>query len=202
MNPGNDKLTSGKLDTPPDADNILRSEEMRHYFDTIYGDMSGWLHLAVGFKPYINAKGKYQFGNWVPASFHWPDPEINAFIDFLLKESEEVDIYVCPYLMRENRRAKGMAVDHRWLHSDIDKEPFDSVKAEKLYSIGGFAIGSGTAGPCTRLCAAVGISSGRAARGVVYRAGQLPRWRRLQDQRQRRVAPAGHLQPQASGVRR
>ena len=53
-------------------------------------------------------------------------------------------MYVCPYLMRVDRRAKGMAVDHRKLHSDIDREPFDSAKAEKLDSIGGFAIASGT----------------------------------------------------------
>ncbi len=37
-----------------------------------------------------------------------------------------------------------MAVEHRWLHSDIDREPFDSVKAEKLDNIGGFAIASGS----------------------------------------------------------
>ncbi len=102
------------------------------------------MHLAGGFGPFINANGKYQFRNFWSDSFYWPDPEINTFIDFLLRESEEVDIYVCPYLMREDRRAKGMAVDHRLLHSDIDREPFDSTKAEKLDSIGGFAIESGS----------------------------------------------------------
>ena len=72
-----DKPISGKLDIPPDANN-LRAEEMRRYFDTIFGDGSGWLHLAIGFKPYINANGKYQFRNFAPVSFPWPDPTLNA----------------------------------------------------------------------------------------------------------------------------
>jgi hypothetical protein len=130
---------------PPDADHLeTRTEQMRRYFDTIFRDGSGWLHLAIGCEPYINAKGKYEFHNFAAISFPWPDPTINEVIDFLLKESEKVDIYVCPYLMQGDRRAKGMAVDHRWLHSDIDREPFDFAKAEKLDSIGGFAIESGS----------------------------------------------------------
>jgi hypothetical protein len=129
------------------ANSNLRAEEMRRYLDTLYGDRSGVLHFAVGYEPYFNAQGAYRFGNgkWIPGAVLWPSPEeIDDLIELLLRESEEGDVYVCPYLMVGDERAKGLAVDHRWVHADIDREPFDAVKAGKLDSIGGFAIASGS----------------------------------------------------------
>jgi putative DNA primase/helicase len=123
-----------------------RVADLRRYLDALFGDRSGWLHLAIGYEPFVNSNGKYQFGNFKAVFFRWPNPEIDGVIDLILDESEKVDVYLCPYLMRGDKRAKGQAVDHLVLHADIDQEPFDSAKAEKLAAIGGFAISSGTPG--------------------------------------------------------
>lgn len=130
--------------TPPDQSGD-GAKGMRRYFDAVFRHATGWLTGAIGHDPFINSNGKYKHNLFAPFSFLWPDPEIDAIIELLMEASHKGDVYVCPYLMREkDKRAKGQAVGHLLLHSDIDGEPFDAVKAQRLASIGGFAIDSGS----------------------------------------------------------
>jgi hypothetical protein len=133
-----------------------READLRFYLDTCCRDIEGWLHVGIGYRPFVNAAGKYRHAEFVPGAVRWPD-EANGTIALLLAESEHADVWVCPYLMthgvirtkdgkRKTGRAKGQAVSRRTVHSDIDREPFDSAKAEKLAAMGGFAIASGSPG--------------------------------------------------------
>ena len=133
-----------------------READFRLYLDTCCGDTPGWLHIGVGYEPFINDKGRYDHKVFVPGAVRWPD-EADDTIALLLAESEHADVWVCPNVMahdwirtkdgkRKTGRAKGQAVSRLTVHSDIDREPFDSAKAEKLAAVGGFAIASGTPG--------------------------------------------------------
>jgi hypothetical protein len=136
--------TDGAEYTPPDQSGD-GAKGMRRYFDAVFRDTTGWVTGAIGHDPFISPNGKYTHDLFAPFSFLWPDPEIDAIIELLLEASHKADVYVCPYLMREEgKRAKGQAVDHLLLHADIDGDAFDAVKAQRITSIGGFAIDSGT----------------------------------------------------------
>ena len=133
-----------------------RESSVRLYLDTCCRDTRGWLHVGLGYEPFVNAAGTYKHKRFLGGCVRWPD-EADQTIALLLAESEEADVWVCPYLMaddwvrtkdgkRKTGRAKGQAVSRLTVHSDIDKEPFDSSKAEKLAAMGGFAIASGSPG--------------------------------------------------------
>ena len=132
-----------------------READFRLYLDTCCGDTPGWLHVGIGYGPFVNATGKYVHKKFVPGVIRWPD-EASETIALLLAGSEHADVWVCPYLMAHDRiehdggrktgRAKGQAVSRLTIHSDIDREPFDPAKAEKLAAVGGFAIASGSPG--------------------------------------------------------
>jgi hypothetical protein len=129
---------------------------MRLYLDTCCRDTRGWLHVGLGYEPFVNTAGTYKHKRFLGGGVRWPD-EADQTIARLLAESEEADVWVCPYLMahdwirtkdgkRKSGRAKGQAVSRLTVHGDIDGELFDSAKAEKLAAMGGFAIASGSPG--------------------------------------------------------
>ena len=57
------------------------------------------------------------------------------------------DIYVCPNILKTDRRNKGTAVTYQLLHSDAD----DGADPSKVAALGGFAVCSGSPRPCARL---------------------------------------------------
>jgi hypothetical protein len=132
--------------TPPAGQSGDGAEEMRRYFDAVFRDTTGWLQIAFGFEPHINKAGKYSHRRFDTIGAHWPDEVTDDLTSYLSSKSEEIDIWVCPYLMTHNQRTKGESVSRLTVHADIDREPFDSAKAETLTVMGGFAIASGSHG--------------------------------------------------------
>ena len=111
------------------------------YFNACYGDTTGVLHISVGERPYL-CNGRYKFTWFVPSHFTYPDEADRAARE-IQREATFHDVYVCPYLMWADKRAKGAAVAHKLIHADVDGALLD---AEKVRAIGGFAVGSGTPG--------------------------------------------------------
>jgi hypothetical protein len=111
------------------------------YFNACYGDTTGVLHIAVGHSPYLR-NDKYAFNEFVQSHFAYPDEADRAARE-VLREAKLHDVYVCPYLMWADKRTKGAAVAHILIHADIDAGLLD---AERVRTIGGFVVGSGTPG--------------------------------------------------------
>lgn len=115
------------------------SEDTRHYLQTCLGDAEGWLCVAVGLKPYRDENNKYKHRKWDESAFCWPAQADNA-ITYITEAAQLGDTYMCPYLMRDRRRAKGNAVTRMLVHTDVDTR-LDLAAVQEL---GGFAVASGT----------------------------------------------------------
>jgi hypothetical protein len=115
--------------------------DILEYFNACYGDTTGFLHIGVGRSPYLR-NGTYAFSEFVQSHFAYPDEADRAARE-ILREATLHDVYVCPYLMWADKRAKGAAVARVLIHADVDGGLLD---AAKVRAIGGFAVGSGTPG--------------------------------------------------------
>jgi len=56
------------------------------------------LHVGLGYEPFVNAAGTYKHKRFLGGSVRWPE-EADQTIALLLAESDEADVWVCPYLM-------------------------------------------------------------------------------------------------------
>jgi hypothetical protein len=115
---------------------------MIDYFDAVFGDAHGWVHVAFGVAPYRNAKGRIRFRFWEEGAFAWPD-EAGYVLALLREFSERFDAYVCPYLLSGPKRTKGTSIARIVVHCDGD-EGLDSAKARTI--LGVIIVGSGTPG--------------------------------------------------------
>jgi putative DNA primase/helicase len=116
---------------------------LRYYLHACYGDGTGVLVLGVGSDPHLTANGKVKHRHWSESTkFDWPN-EADKAVRAIIQAAAMDDAYVCPYLMRTNKRAKGNAVTRMLVHADVDN---GSLDADKVQSLGGFAIASGTPG--------------------------------------------------------
>jgi hypothetical protein len=119
------------------------AQDTELYFDTLFGDATGDVALAVGKFPYLTEAEKYRHTSWRESSLSWPEQR-----DELIKVVQgaadyEADVYVSPYLRTTGGgRKKGNAVERRFVHADIDGE----LSAEKVQALGGIAVDSGTDG--------------------------------------------------------
>jgi len=100
----------------------------------------GHLAAAFGRKQYLDAKGSYRHHSWTEQTYRWP-AERGRFLGEvaqLLAEADGdpqralVDVYVCPYLRRGDRRVKGDALAPLALHADLDGPPADADLHERL----------------------------------------------------------------------
>jgi hypothetical protein len=160
------------------------------YFNACYGDTTGVLHIAVGHSPYM-CNDSYTFTTFVPSHFTYPDEADRAERE-ILREATLHDVYVCPYLMWADKRAKGAAVAHILIHADVDEGLLD---AEKVCAIGGFAVASGTPGNGH---AYVPLSESVIApvHRALCRGRRLSGCHRQQDHRQRSTPATRNLQLQ------
>ena len=60
----------------------------------------------------------------------------------IAKQAPTADVYACPYLMRNSRRAQGNSASRALVHADVDRE----LDPAAVTALGGFAIASGTPG--------------------------------------------------------
>jgi putative DNA primase/helicase len=116
--------------------------DLRDYLDTCLGKTEGWLTGAIGVGGYFDANGKYTHKEWVPRFYAWPTDAKQAERE-LLCEAHLSDVYVCPYVMRYAKRAKGDAVARQLVHADVDNGRLD---VDKVRAVNGFAVSSGSPG--------------------------------------------------------
>ena len=117
------------------------SEDTRRWLETCFGDIEGWLCVAVGLKPHRDANGKYKHHQWDEVAFRWPAESDNA-LTYVAKAAPLGDIYMCPYPMREPRRAKGESAQRVLIHADVDGD----LDEHKIAQLGGFIVRSGSPG--------------------------------------------------------
>lgn len=119
--------------------------DLTDYLRAVYGDTTGRAHVAFGRKPRVTDDGRYEHENWVQTSFAWP-AEADQMVREIGQElatGDPLDVYVCPYLMHGNKRAKGAAVARRLVHADVDN---GALNLARLVDLDGFAVGSGSPG--------------------------------------------------------
>jgi AAA domain len=115
----------------------------RSFLDAVFGDTEGYAHFAIGRGAHAEG-GKYRHKNWQTLVFRWPQQADEAVrtINAALSEPGLNDVYVCPNILKTDRRSKGTAVTHRLLHSDADI----GLDWAKVAALRGFAVGSGSPG--------------------------------------------------------
>jgi hypothetical protein len=116
--------------------------DLRDYLDITLGVAEGWLVGGIGSGPYLNEAGKYKHKEWTPYFAEWPADADRAERE-LLRAAHVSDVYVCPYVMRYAKRAKGDAVTRQLVHADVDNGALD---VDKVRALNGFAVASGTPG--------------------------------------------------------
>jgi predicted dehydrogenase len=95
------------------------SDALNAYFDAIIPvGADGYLHGMLGLGGHFD-NGRYEFKDRIWESFHWPDERGDA-IEWILESAQRGDTYVCPYLMRDRKRAKGNTVGDQLAHTDVD----------------------------------------------------------------------------------
>lgn len=112
------------------------------YFDAVFGDGVGKLHIACGWRIHRSDTGKFKHEEWIETRFDYPAKREQAARELAQSAMAGADVYVCPYLTWGEKRGKGTAIGHQVLHADVDTT-FD---LEKIHAIGGCAIFSGTPG--------------------------------------------------------
>ena len=115
----------------------------RSFLDVVFGNAEGYAHFAVGRGAYAEGR-RYCHKHWQPLVFRWPQHADEAMrtINAALSEPGLNDVYVCPNILKTDRRKKDTAVTHRLLHSDADL----TLDSSKVATLGGFAVGSGSPG--------------------------------------------------------
>ena len=176
------------------------SDAIRDYLDAIIpADATGWLHVALGRDPHLDEHGKYAHGSWIARGRSSGPQQADEAIAWIERSAPLGDVYVCPYLMRDGKRAKGNAAGRQLVHSDVDNGHLDPDEVERARRV---RVRSGSPGNGhVYIVLAHAVTAGP-ARDPVPRPGRPPRRRPRQDQRQRRAAAARHAQPQGRLQRR
>jgi hypothetical protein len=115
--------------------------DLRRYLDTVAGTSEGFLCAAIGTEPHLSAAGKYKHDQWSEHAFAWPG-EAEGAVTEITRAASLGDVYVCPYLMKDSRRAKGNAAQRVLIHADVDTE----LDEDAVSALGGFVVRSGTPG--------------------------------------------------------
>jgi hypothetical protein len=110
------------------------------YFTACLGQTRGWLIVATGKGPHLEA-GRYTHEQWSEQAYRWPTHSRRA-LEAIAAAAPTADVYACPYSMRDKHRVKGNAVTHQLVHADVDGE----LDPEAVKSLDGFAVSSGTPG--------------------------------------------------------
>ena len=105
-------------------------------------DQKRYLIVAAGRGIFVNKNGKPDWKQREELPFVWPDQR-DTVISEIERWAPTADIWLCPYLMRTPKRAKGNSAWRQLAHSDCDRGAVDIAKVNK---VGGFVVWSGTPG--------------------------------------------------------
>jgi hypothetical protein len=146
--PGNDdgpgtksEATTATATKQAVGDQVSARADLGAYLDLTHGITEGYLIAVAAGDPYLDPTGKYRHGKRQERAYPWPADAADAVSD-LLRMATKADVFVCPYVMAGAQRAKWAAVSRMLVHADVD----DDLDLEKVRSVGGFAVSSGTQG--------------------------------------------------------
>ena len=102
------------------------SDAIRDYLDAIIpAGATGWLRVALGSNPTSTSTASTAHKDkWIQRAFRWPEEGGDA-IKWIEETAPLGDVYSCPYLMRDGKRAKGNAIGCQLVHSDVDTGQLD-----------------------------------------------------------------------------
>jgi hypothetical protein len=120
----------------------MDDSDLADFFTAVYGDTSGYLHIAVGEGPRW-VDDKYGHEHWTQTHFAYPAERDQAVREIARAALAGGDVYICPNLMCADKRAQGAAAARMVVHADVDDGRYDP---EKVAAAGGFAVASGTPG--------------------------------------------------------
>jgi hypothetical protein len=114
------------------------------FLRAVFGLGDGYAHIAVGRGAMLDEKGSYRHQNWEQTPFRWPHDAGWAveYMDEVLAQPGRNDIYVCPNILKTQKRVMGTAVSHALLHADADH----GIDLSRVLALRGFAVASGSPG--------------------------------------------------------
>jgi hypothetical protein len=123
-------------------------DDVRAYFDVLYGGATGFCHVAYGDGWLRNNKGTLVHRFWSETreryAFAYPADADAAVAKVLELSARDVDVYVATALMRTpTSRSKTQVASLCCLHADLDHPGLD---LDGVAQLGWCAIGSGTVG--------------------------------------------------------
>ena len=138
-----DSENASSVGQPSSDGEVVPAALDRSFLDAVFGDAEGYAHFAIGRGAHADG-GRYRHKSWQPLVFRWPQQADEAMrtTNAALSEPGLNDVYVCPNVLKTDRRNKGTAVTHRLLHSDADMR----LDSSKVAALKGFAVGSGSPG--------------------------------------------------------
>ena len=128
---------------------IAVEEDLKCFFESLYGDSNGYLHMTYAAQPYLAADGKVKHRVWSERlgeryPFEYPgqvDDAIRAILDF---SARGVDVYVSTSLLSSRTSRTENKVVALWcLHADCDTEDLD---LDEIAAQGWCVVGSGSPG--------------------------------------------------------
>jgi hypothetical protein len=131
------KLASQQANDPQST----AQADVPDFLDITLGVTEGYLIVVAAGGPYLDATGKYCHRKRQERAYPWPADAAEAVSD-ILEAAAWGDVFACPYVMAGPQRAKWAAVSRPLVHADVD----DDLDLEKVHSLGGFAVSSGTQG--------------------------------------------------------
>jgi putative DNA primase/helicase len=116
----------------------------RSFLEAVFGGAEGYAHFAIGMDAHADPTGGYKHRKWKSLAVPWPQQAEDAMrqLDDVLSQPGSNDLYVCPNILKTDKRNKETAVTYQLLHSDAD----DGADPSKVAARGGFAVCSGSPG--------------------------------------------------------
>jgi hypothetical protein len=105
------------------------------YLRACFGEAKGYVFVGLGHNIRRLPSGRYEYKPFKEIGIEWPGNS-EALAHTLIEAARQgIDVHICPYLMRENKRSKGGAVERRTAHTDLDKP--EEINQDRLVSLVG-----------------------------------------------------------------
>jgi len=128
-----------------EATRATRREMFGTYCHRLWDGLDGFVAMFVGRDGQFTTSGRYQFDGVSEHFYEWPK-QASVLADAAMKKAPCDDVYLCPMLRADRRRAQGNGVGGRHLWVDLDGE-WTAERSDRLSRImgpGSFVVASGS----------------------------------------------------------